>query len=381
MRQRNSYISLLLSLLISVIFTSVSFVFMTSCATHAPTPSATITNVSTVSAPSSIVICSTTTDAVFSDHHSPNVQSTEHPTNPPQDNATDTLHCSEPSHSNSTVPAPPSMSPEQSSPTTPSKPLVPLPSQSSSEQNTTPSAIIHSHKYNKEIVPPSCLQKGYTTYTCTGCSYSYSDHETDALGHNYNTSITAPTCTKAGNTTYTCSRCKDKYTDNIVAATGHNWTQWTVITSPTTTSYGQQSRKCISCSKTETHGIPPLRPSNSELQQEVLRLVNIERQNAGLPPLSYCYEAQEAADIRVSEIQISYGHTRPNGKQCYTVIAECGIDVSMCGENIAFGFPSPQTIVEKWMESPGHRANILNKNISSLVVGVSGSYWVQLFIK
>jgi len=123
-------------------------------------------------------------------------------------------------------------------------------------------------------------------------------------------------------------------------------------------------------------------------QFQVLDLVNEERLSRNIPPLKVSEQAQQAAQIRAGEIYTLFSHTRPNGTSCLTVLDEYVTDGYMsAGENIAAGQSSPQEVVEDWMNSPGHRANILDESYTALGVGYyynsSGlycSYWVQLFI-
>lgn len=118
---------------------------------------------------------------------------------------------------------------------------------------------------------------------------------------------------------------------------------------------------------------------------EVIRLVNVERANAGLAPLAKNETACQAAQVRASEIGVSFSHTRPDGRSCFTVFEEFGIRYTTSGENIATGYSTPEAVVKGWMNSPGHRANILNENFDEIGVGVknvNGSMqWVQLFLR
>lgn len=118
---------------------------------------------------------------------------------------------------------------------------------------------------------------------------------------------------------------------------------------------------------------------------EVIRLVNVERANAGLAPLAKNGAVCQAAEVRASEIGVSFSHTRPDGRNCFTVFEEFGISYTACGENIAAGHPTPEAVVQGWMNSPGHRANILNEDFEEIGVGVknvNGSMqWVQLFLR
>lgn len=119
----------------------------------------------------------------------------------------------------------------------------------------------------------------------------------------------------------------------------------------------------------------------SAQQQAVFRLVNEERAKAGLAALTYCYAAQEAADIRAAEITQLFSHTRPNGEVCFTALDGLGISYTAAGENIAMGQTTPEWVMESWMNSQGHRENILNSNFNAMVIGFKDNHWVQLFLR
>jgi uncharacterized protein YkwD len=133
----------------------------------------------------------------------------------------------------------------------------------------------------------------------------------------------------------------------------------------------------------------PARPSGNAEANEVVRLVNIERQKAGLPALSSSNTALNSAAMkRAEEIRIDYrsDHSRPDGRAWSTVFAEFNITYRNAGENIAQGQRTAQEVVNAWMNSPGHRANILNSNFTEIGVGVvrdsnGRASWVQLFIR
>jgi uncharacterized protein YkwD/uncharacterized membrane protein len=119
---------------------------------------------------------------------------------------------------------------------------------------------------------------------------------------------------------------------------------------------------------------------------EVIRLVNIERNNAGLPSLTKNTTLCQAAQKRAGELPTLFSHTRPDGTDCFTVLDEYQITAYTSGENIACGQRTPQEVVEEWMNSPGHRQNILNPDFNQIGVGcvqandIYGIYWTQLFI-
>ena len=111
--------------------------------------------------------------------------------------------------------------------------------------------------------------------------------------------------------------------------------------------------------------------------------VNLEREKVGLKPLKLSPHLTKYAAVRAEEITKKFSHTRPNGSSCFTVVK---IAYRRIGENIAAGQPSPEKVVESWMNSEGHRANILNPEFGKLGVGYFNApetdykhYWVQLF--
>lgn len=118
--------------------------------------------------------------------------------------------------------------------------------------------------------------------------------------------------------------------------------------------------------------------------RKVADLVNQERAKAGLAPLEVKVNLQTAAQVRAKEIEKSFSHTRPNGSSFSTVLSENGVDYRGSGENIAWGQRSPEEVMNGWMNSDGHRANILNKNFKYIGVGYhvnsnGTGYWTQLF--
>ena len=116
---------------------------------------------------------------------------------------------------------------------------------------------------------------------------------------------------------------------------------------------------------------------------EVLRLTNKERMAGGLSPLATSVPHQAAADVRASELVTHYAsdHSRPDGSACYTALDEQGISYWSAAENIAKGQLSAQSVVTAWMNSSGHRANILNGNYVMMGAGyaAAGPCWAQDF--
>ncbi|MCB7318245.1 CAP domain-containing protein [Lacrimispora sp. 210928-DFI.3.58] len=132
--------------------------------------------------------------------------------------------------------------------------------------------------------------------------------------------------------------------------------------------------------------IPDVTESSDSLAAQVAELVNKERAKAGLSPLTWNTKAASAARTRAEELTASFSHTRPNGSSFSTALTEAGLTYSRSGENIAYGQTSAEQVMEQWMNSSGHRANILDQNFTSIGVGhyVSPSgvhYWTQLFTR
>lgn len=118
--------------------------------------------------------------------------------------------------------------------------------------------------------------------------------------------------------------------------------------------------------------------------EQVVELVNQERTKAGLNAVTLDKSIASAALVRAKEIETSFSHTRPNGSKFSTALTEQGVTFKEAGENIAWGQKSPEAVMQAWMNSEGHRANILNKNFTKIGVGyyqnASGrNFWTQLF--
>lgn len=121
----------------------------------------------------------------------------------------------------------------------------------------------------------------------------------------------------------------------------------------------------------------------AEYAEQVAVLVNKERNAYGLQPVKVSPKLSEAANIRASELKENFSHTRPNGTSCFTAMSKLGIQYSAAAENIAYGQKNPESVMNAWMNSSGHRANILNEKMEYIGVGVNYQngvyYWSQFF--
>ncbi|MCM3635138.1 CAP domain-containing protein [Paenibacillus camelliae] len=132
---------------------------------------------------------------------------------------------------------------------------------------------------------------------------------------------------------------------------------------------------------------PTAKPSTNpvvatEAQQEILSLVNKERAAAGLSALELDTKLNEVATEKARDMAVNnyFSHTSPTYGSPFDMLSEFGVSYRTAGENIAYGQTSEEQVMNDWMNSPGHRANILNANYTKLGVGYVQGKWVQLFI-
>ncbi|WP_164218009.1 SafA/ExsA family spore coat assembly protein [Virgibacillus sp. YIM 98842] len=120
-------------------------------------------------------------------------------------------------------------------------------------------------------------------------------------------------------------------------------------------------------------------------EQEVINLVNKERADAGLPALKYDWELARVAKYKSQDMkdQNYFSHNSPVYGSPFTMMQNFGINYRSAGENIARGQRSAKQVVNAWMNSSGHRANIMSSDFTHIGVGYveSGNYWTQMFIK
>ncbi|WP_016995450.1 CAP domain-containing protein [Lysinibacillus boronitolerans] len=121
------------------------------------------------------------------------------------------------------------------------------------------------------------------------------------------------------------------------------------------------------------------------VEQEVVKLVNAERAKAGLAALQEDWELSRVAKYKSQDMHDKnyFDHTSPTYGTPFTMMKNFGITYKSAGENIAQGQRSAQEVVTAWMNSEGHRANILNKSYTHIGVGYvqDGNYWTQMFIQ
>lgn len=130
--------------------------------------------------------------------------------------------------------------------------------------------------------------------------------------------------------------------------------------------------------------VPEADASASAYEKEVVRLVNEQRTQNGLPPLAEDWELSRVARYKSQDMadRHYFSHTSPTYGSPFQMMRDFGLSYRTAGENIAYGQRTPQEVVNAWMNSSGHRANILNASFSRIGVGyvAQGRYWTQMFI-
>ena len=132
----------------------------------------------------------------------------------------------------------------------------------------------------------------------------------------------------------------------------------------------------------------PAASSLKSYEDEVVRLVNIERSKHGLPALKSHWELSRVARYKSQDMinKNYFAHQSPTYGSPFNMMESFGLKFSAAGENIAYGQRTPQEVVTAWMNSPGHRANILSRTYTHIGVGAAKKsngtlYWTQMFMK
>ena len=133
----------------------------------------------------------------------------------------------------------------------------------------------------------------------------------------------------------------------------------------------------------ETPAQQPAETAASAYEREVIRLVNAERAKYGLAALTEDASLTRTARMKSQDMRDNhyFDHNSPTYGSPFDLMKAQGIRYRTAGENIAMGYATPEAVVNAWMNSSGHRANILNASYTKIGVGyvASGSYWTQHF--
>lgn len=135
----------------------------------------------------------------------------------------------------------------------------------------------------------------------------------------------------------------------------------------------------------------PTAPAPASLgayENQVVSLVNQERAKAGLSPLKINTKLTGVAERKAEDLRDKnyFAHNSPTYGSPFDMMKQFGITYTAAGENIAKGQRTPAEVMNGWMNSPGHKANIMNANYTEIGVGYvtdsnGTTYWVQHFIR
>ncbi len=128
--------------------------------------------------------------------------------------------------------------------------------------------------------------------------------------------------------------------------------------------------------------------TTSAQEDEVIRLVNVERSKAGLMQLTKNWELSRVARYKSADMANKgyFSHTSPTYGSPFQMMENFGLRFSAAAENLAYGQRTPQEVMNAWMGSPGHRSNIMSATYTQIGVGMAKDskgvlYWTQHFIK
>ncbi|SEP63103.1 uncharacterized protein, YkwD family [Virgibacillus subterraneus] len=147
---------------------------------------------------------------------------------------------------------------------------------------------------------------------------------------------------------------------------------------------GQTQQEQDQQTEDEANQTQPQQGQN-EFTSNVIKLTNQERSNQGLSPLKAHKKLSNVARNKARDMQSNgyFSHNSPTYGSPFDMMKNAGVSYQSAGENIARGQQSPQQVVDAWMNSQGHRENILNESFTHIGVGhtESGDYWSQMFIQ
>ena len=245
-------------------------------------------------------------------------------------------------------------------------------------------------KYNKELKAILSQIKNKNSCVSDRCKSQNASCATNNVVKGTNTTLTKKAnATKAATTPKKTTTTKTTKVPKSTPTTAPKTTTLKTTTAPkTTTTKTTTAPKSTPTTAPKTTTTTPVTTTNNSstasFANQVLQLVNQERAKAGLSALSTNTTLTSAANQRAKETVTSFSHTRPNGTSFSTVLKEFSISYNAAGENIAYGQKTPQEVVTGWMNSPGHRANIMNANFGKIGIGVHKAsngtiYWTQVF--
>ena len=224
---------------------------------------------------------------------------------------------------------------------------------------------------NKIIALASALILALSSTSAYAAERVYTNININDLFGNYGFNYYEPTYTNEYEPTYTNENVntKNTYTEKAPAEK---------------TAEAPAKDRAVTTGTDETEKTAAIAPATSNYEQKVAELVNIERQKNGLAPLTLDSAISNVARIKSKDMSDNnyFAHQSPNYGSAGDMLTQFGIKWSAWGENIAAGQRTPEEVVNAWMNSEGHRANILSPNFSKIGVGYVNNgrpNWTQMF--
>ncbi len=199
---------------------------------------------------------------------------------------------------------------------------------------------------------------------------------------NYNIGYFEPAYTQPVETAQPTEEIKYDYTEQQPANQTPQTEQTMQAVQPTQEEQTAQTAQ----TKTKNAKTAASPSSNVSYEERVAQLVNIERENNGLQPLVFDSSISNVARAKSKDMADNnyFAHQSPTYGSAGDMMRNFGINWSAWGENIASGQDTPEEVVNGWMHSEGHKANILSSNFGKIGVGYATSsngtpYWTQMF--
>ena len=187
------------------------------------------------------------------------------------------------------------------------------------------------------------------------------------------TQATKPTITTEATTEETTQATKPTFTTEATTEETTKITETTTVATETTTN-----------KVTETTTETTTSTVDNSVASKLLNLVNKARNENGLSSLTLNSSLSNVAQKKAEDMKNNnyFSHTSPTYGSPFDMIKSFGINYKTAGENIAMGQKTAEEVFYAWMNSSGHRANILNKNFTQMGIGYTSgnTYWSQMFI-
>lgn len=234
--------------------------------------------------------------------------------------------------------------------------------------------------------PASCVKTGVCgTQDCAKRLDACKKALTDCISKKAANKCGITTCLPGSCKTTCGSKCTTTpQTTTTTPPTSTTTPSTTTTTKPSTTTTKPSTTTTTTPANTTTQTTTSPKADNLTFEQRVVALVNEQRAANGLAPLTLNEKLANVARVKSQDMHDKnyFSHTSPTYGSPFDMMHSFGITYRSAGENIAMGYTSPEAVMEGWMNSPGHRANILNASFTQIGVGyvASGNYWTQEFI-